>query len=289
MNVAMMHAAQGQKETALNILNDAIASLEAEHAGKTLLQKVGKLSLRLDRKMREGTPWKDWQDARFENQSLVIRMRFENERKNKRWKDAAAGYEYLAGAYTESGQQMEVGLAVNELGGVYRHLNEPVRSESAIRKALTIFEEIALPLGLARSWHKLGDLFAGQHRCPEAEDAYNKSIKLKQNCLDDEGEAISQDALAELLIKVGRLPEAELAANRAWEVMSEIGTVRQKWYPLVGLFRIKVEQGDLTGAQGIAARLAEAVRGNRELEAQAGELRAMAEADNWDGVKAHLA
>ncbi len=289
INVAMMHAAQGQKETALKVLNDAIASLESEHAGKMLLRKVGKLSLRLDRKMREGTPWKHWQDAAFENQSLFIRMRFDSERKNKRWKEAAAGYESLAGAYTESGQQMEAGLALNELGGVYRHLNDPVRSESAIRKALAIFEEIALPLGLAGSWHKLGDLFAEQHRCPEAEDAYNKSINLKQNCLDDEGEAISQGVLAELLIKVGRLPEAELAANRAWEVLSEIGTVRQKWYPLVCLLRIKVEQGDPTGAQGIAARLAEAVRGNRELEAAAGELRAMAEAGNWDGVKAHFA
>lgn len=289
MNMAMMHAAQGDKVTTLNVLDNAIASLKSEQAGKMLFQEACKLRSRIYHKMRGGTPWSHWQDASFENQSLFIRMRFNSDRINMRWKEAVTGYENLVGEYIESGQQMEAGLALNELGVVYRHLTDFLNSEFAIRKALAIFEEIALPLGQARSWHKLGDLFAEQHQMPEAEDAYNKSIQLKKNCLDDEGEAITQDALAELLITVARFDEAERASNRAWEIMSEIGTPRQKWHPLVRLLRIKVEQVDPTAAQDIADRLIEAVRGDHELEAAAANLHAKMVAGNWDGVKAHLA
>lgn len=183
---------------------------------------------------------------------------------------------------------MEAGLALNELGGVYRKLLDFARSEHAIRKALSIFEELGLSLGQAQSWHKLGDLFTEQYQWPIAEEAYAQSIKLKLECFEHDGEAISQCALAALLINVGRLKEAERAANRAWEIVSEDGSPWQKWHSLIRLLRIKVEQGDPAATQGIAARLVEAVRGNPELEAAAVDLRAMSDASDWDGVKNQL-
>lgn len=288
MNVAMMNAAQGQKQTALETLDDAIASLESEHSGKPVLQEAHKLRSRLNQEMRDGAPWIYWQETAFTNQAILIRNQFDRERKAKRWNEAAAGYEALVVDYIHSERQMEAGLALNELGGVYRKLLDFARSEHAIRKALSIFEELGLSLGQAQSWHKLGDLFTEQYQWPIAEEAYAQSIKLKLECFEHDGEAISQCALAALLINVGRLKEAERAANRAWEIVSEDGSPWQKWHSLIRLLRIKVEQGDPAATQGIAARLVEAVRGNPELEAAAVDLRAMSDASDWDGVKNQL-
>lgn len=236
MNVAMMNAAQGQKQAALEALDEAIASLESEHSGKAVLQEARKLRSRLNEEMRDGAPWIYWQETAFKNQAIFIRNKFNRERKAKRWREAAAGYEGLAVDYTHSERQMEAGLALNELGGVYRKLHDFARSEDAIRKALSIFDEIDLSLGQAQSWHKLGDLFTEQYQWPIAEEAYAQSIKLKLECFEHEGEAISQCALAVLLINVGRLKEAEVAANRAWEISSEDGSPWQKWHPLFACF-----------------------------------------------------
>jgi predicted ATPase len=289
MNVAMMHAAQGQKGAALKALDEAIVSLESEQSGKAVLQVARDVRIRIDHKMHVGIPWIHWRDAAFNNQTIFIRKRYSHERNAKLWREVASGYEALAEDFFESGQQMEAALALNEMGSAYRHLSDFRRSEEAIRRALSIFEEIALPLGQAASWHKLGDLFADQHRWSDAEEAYAQSIKLKLECSDDDGEAISQDALAVLLINTGRFVEAERAANRSWEILSKSGSAWQKWHPLVLLLWIKVEEDDPTTAQSLAARLAEAVRGIPELEAAASELRAMTEAGDWDGIKTRLA
>ena len=104
----------------------------------------------------------------------------------------AIGYDALAKDFLESGQQMEAGLALNELAGAYREMGEFARAENAIRRALAIFEEISLPLGLADSWHKLGDLFDKQHQSRDAEEAYAKSIRLKLECSDVQGEGKPQ-------------------------------------------------------------------------------------------------
>jgi len=238
--------------------------------------------------MQEGSPWVHWRDAAFTNQHLSIRKRFDRERKANQWEQLAVGYEALSKDFVESGQQMEAGLALNELAAAYRHLCDFERSESTARQALAIFDEIALPLGLAGSWHKLGDLFAEQHRWPDAEAAYAQSIKLKVECSDDEGEAITQDALATLLIKVSRFLEAQHAAKRSCEILLETGSPWQKWHALTRLLWIKVELGEFKAAQEITTRLAEAVRGNRELESAVGELVSMGDAGNWDGVKNRL-
>ena len=289
MNIAMLHAAQGQKDMALRTLDDAIAVLEVQQSGKAVLIEARKQRSRLDHKMREGSPWVRWGDAAFKNQQLFIRKRFDRERRDKRWKEAAIGYDVLAKDFIESGQHMEAGLALNELAVAYRHLNDFVRSEDAIQKALAIFEEITLPLGRAASWHKLGDLFAKQGKLREAEAAFTESIKLKLECSDEDGEAISQDAMAIVLINAGRFVDAEHAAGRAWEIFSKSGSAWQKWHPLIRILWLKMEQNDLTGAKSTAARLVEAVSGNRELEADAGELKEMTEAGDWSGVKVLLA
>ncbi len=289
MNMAMMHAAQGQKAPALNTLDDAIESLESEDSGKAVLQEARKLRSRLDRKMRDGTPRVHWQDAAFENQRLFIRKQFDRAREAKRWQEAAASYEALAGEYTDSGQQMEAGLALNELGSVYRHLGDFPRSEETIRHALTIFEEIALPLGLAASWHKLGDLFATQRLWSKAEDAYNESIKLKRECFDDEGEAISQDPLCDVLVKLGRQEDAQRAANRSWEIMSESRSDPQKWHPLARLLWLKAAQHDAAGVQDIADRIATAFRGSRYRESTVRALQEAAACNDWENLQALLA
>jgi tetratricopeptide (TPR) repeat protein len=286
MNVAMMHAAQGQKAPALHTLDDAITSLQSEDSGKAVLQEARKLRARLGRKMRDGTPWVHWQDAAFKNQQFFIRKQCDREREAKRWQEAAASYKALAGEYTDSGRQMEAGLALNELGSVYRHLGDFARSEETIRHALTLFEDIALPLGLAVSWHKLGDLFAEQCLWSKAEQAYNKSIKLKRECFDDEGEAISQDALFDVLVKLGRLEAAQRAANRAWEIMSEIGSDLQKWYPLVRLLWLKATQRDAAGVQDIADRIATAFRGSRYRESTVRALQMAAAGNDWENLQA---
>jgi predicted ATPase/class 3 adenylate cyclase len=288
MSLGMMFAAQGKKDIALSTLDDAITSLESERSGKALLDEARKLRSRLDRNMREGVSWIQWRDAIFAKQSVFVRAKLYRERKARLWAKVASSYETLADNFIESGQQMEAALAFNELGSAYRHLGDFERSEKSIRQALAIFEEIALPLGLAASWHKLGDLFAEDHRWPDAENAYNQSIKLKVECSDDEGEAISQDALAVMLINVGRVVEAEQSANRSWEILSKSGSAQQKWYPLVLLLWVNAKKDDLDAARDIAARLNGAMRGNRKLEAVAGKLHEMADVGDWDGVKTWL-
>jgi tetratricopeptide (TPR) repeat protein len=289
MNMAMIHAAQGQKPAALATLDKAVGLLRSEQSGMAVLKVALEIHSRLERRMIDGVAWMHWQYAEFKSQQLSIRRRFDGERRDEKWKEAAIGYDALAKHFIESGQQMEAGLALNELAGAYRHLGDFARSEDAIRQALAIFEEITLPLGLAASWHKLGDLFEEQSKLREAEEAYAESIKLKIESSDEDGEGISQGALALVLIKAGRFDDAGRAAIRAYEIFSEGGSAWQKWHPLIRILWLKVEQNNLPEAQAVTARLVDAVRGNRELEVAADELRAMAAAGDWDGVKARLA
>lgn len=289
MNMAMIHAAQGQKLAALATLDEAIGLLRSEQSGMSVLKVAREIRSRLERRMIDGVAWMHWEYAEFKSQQLSIRRRFDRERRDERWGEAAVGYELLAKEYIESGQQMEAGLALNELAVAHRHLGDFLRSEDAIRQALAIFKEIISPLGLAASWHKLGDLFEEQGKFREAEDAYAESIRRKIECSDEDGEGISQDALALVLIKAGRFDDAERAATRALEIFSEGGSAWQKWHPLIRILWLKVEQNNVSEAQALAARLVDAVRGNRELEVAASEMHAMAVADDWDGVKAYLA
>jgi len=289
MNLAMMYAAKGDKEKALEGLDKTITSLAHERAGSVVLQEARKVHAWLSRKMREGSPWTHWRNAAFKTQSIFIRKKYDPDRRAGRWTAVIDGYMTLAENFHDKGLQMEQGLSLNQQGAAHRHLNEFDEAELVIRCAMAIFEDINLPLGVADSWHKLGDVYVEKEQWEEAEEAFGKSISLKHECFDDEGEAISQDALAKVLIQLGRLKKAEAVSKRSWEIMKEIGTAKQKWFPLFRLLWFRIEAGDLSGAQALTELMVKTMRGKPKHETTANELQKMATSADWDGVKERLA
>lgn len=248
-NLALICAAQGDRDAALRGLDDAIAFLRTEKDNR-LLPSIKKLRDRIERLMRPEIPWTQWAEGVYIEQLVSIRRLFDGSTST----DPIAGYKRLIEEFTDAGQTMEAAIALNELGSAYRRLPIPNYTEgaTAIQSALSMFEDQDLTVGKAAAWHKLGNLHFAEHELEKAENAYAKSLRLKREILDDEGEAITLDHLADIYLAQGRFDEAEDALERSREILRPFGTTRQRWITFTKLIELKKQRNDVPAAIALA-------------------------------------
>ena len=89
------------------------------------------------------------------------------------------------------GNQMEMALAYNSIGGIYYYQNDLDKAMSFFKNALKIREEIGDQSGIAASLNNVGEIYRLKNDFSKALDFYNQAIKINEAIKNDKFLAIN--------------------------------------------------------------------------------------------------
>lgn len=162
--------------------------------------------------------------------------------------DALHRVETFSGADSPEGKRMRAFL-YNNLGNVYKYLNDGDEAEIFFRRAIVLDEELGNNNGVAMNYSTLGSIYEYRKQNDSALAFYNRALERNIRGGSVTGIAICHNHIGQLLMKHGEMDSALVHHRAAYRVLQGEGEVWNRQRAALSMAWIYLQKNNLEAAR----------------------------------------
>ena len=162
--------------------------------------------------------------------------------------DALHRVETFSGADSPEGKRMRAFL-YNNLGNVYKYLNDGDEAEIFFRRAIVLDEELGNNNGVAMNYSTLGSIYEYRKQNDSALAFYNRALERNIRGGSATGIAICHNHIGQLLMKRGEMDSALVHHRAAYRVLQGEGEVWNRQRAALSMAWIYLQKNNLEAAR----------------------------------------
>ena len=166
---------------------------------------------------------------------------------SERLYDALHKMEMYSGSDTHEGKRMRAYL-YNNLGNVYKYLDDGDEAESFFRHAIDLDEELGNDSGVAMNYSTLGNIYEHRMQNDSALIFYKLALERNLRSGSKTGVAICHNRIGQLLMHTGQTDSALAHHREAYRILQAQGDEWQRQKAALSLAWIYLKQGHLAEA-----------------------------------------